>query len=140
MNRHFDVTGGIRGGSWLEAASWIAVIIFCLGWTFWPTSRAVVAAFAMTPISRQPLVTGAESVRLEVQRAIQKHFLNFGVYIPLEDIVFLERLTQTNQSLEGILKKVCGSDPIAIWLPLKFRLPLVGERSMEWCWRPSLAN
>ena len=79
-------------------------------------------------------------MHLEIQREVQKHYLSNGVYIPLEDIFFVEEIKQTNPDLTSAIVKSCGNATMAIWVPLLVRLPYIGERSFEWCWKPSLIN
>jgi hypothetical protein len=125
---------------WLEPTFWILAILACLLWSFWPVLKSAVAAFSLDPVSRSSVNSESQGVHLELQRSIQKHFLNYHVYVPLEDVVFVDQFVRSNPELEPILKKVCGNAPIVIWIPLQFRLPVFGERSAEWCWKPSLKN
>ena len=69
---------------------------------------------------------------LSTQRKIQKHFLSYGVYIPIDDIVVnmgLNKLDNYNQLHES----TCGTAKIYIWLPIKIRFPIIGEKVWEWC-------
>lgn len=125
---------------WLEGALWILALLVMFVWSAWPALKAVTATFSIKPVSKQVVVEGVESARLEIQRNVQKQFLDYGVYIPLEDIMFTGHFVQTNADFEPVVKRICGEAPLVVWVPLQFRLPLVGERSVEWCWKPSLKN
>lgn len=126
--------------SWVEGLSWCLAILSIALWSSWPAVKALSAALELKKISKQSVIQGSDSVKLEIQRNLQKHFLEFGVYVPLEDIMFTERVTEANPELEATVNRVCGNAPLVVWIPLQFRLPLVGERSLEWCWKPSLKS
>jgi hypothetical protein len=140
MNRAAELKSQSLIRPWVEGLSWAVAAGVILTWSAFPAWRAVVATFTLKPVSRESIVQGSENVRLEIQRSLQKHFLDYGIYVPLEDIVFTQYVSQTNADLESIVKKVCGSAPLVMWVPLQFKLPLIGERSVEWCWKPSLKN
>lgn len=122
----------------LETLSWILAAAAAVTWSALPAAKAAVATLALKGVPKDSVLQGTENVRLELQRNLQKHFLDYGVYVPLEDIMFTEHVSQTNADLETVIKKVCGDAPLAIWVPLQFKVPLIGERSVEWCWKPSL--
>lgn len=69
---------------------------------------------------------------LTLQREVQKHFLGYGIYIPIDDII-LKRAKQHNKTYLSLLKKTCGVGSIYVWVPLKFRIPIIGEKVIEWC-------
>lgn len=108
-------------------------------WSFWPSLCTMVAALRLQAVSEKIVTEGSDQGQLELQRDIQKHFLTYGIYIPLEDIFFTRKLTESNKDLEPALRRACGNNKnsdgrFALWLPLIVRIPLVGERSSEWCW------
>ena len=135
----------IRLVSWsftrhLEVGSWVAAILGIVAWSAWPAIKALTATLQLRPVSKHAVVQGTDSARLEVQRIVQKQFLDYGVYVPLEDIMFAEYFAKKNVEFEPVLRRVCGDAPLIVWVPLQFRLPIIGERSLEWCWKPSLKN
>lgn len=74
----------------------------------------------------------SEGSDLNQKRLIQKHFLRYGVYIPIDDVIFANK--GPNESLHvQFLQATCGQASLYIWVPLKFRLPLAGEKVSEWC-------
>lgn len=121
-----------------EAASWIIALLIMVGWSLMPVGQAVLATLSVKPLSKKIVEQGAENMRLEMQRGLQKHYLNYGVYIPLEDIMFTEHVVKSNSDLGPVVRSVCGNAALVVWIPLLIRLPLVGERSIEWCWKPAL--
>jgi len=66
------------------------------------------------------------------QRQIQAHYLSYGVYIPLDDIV-IGAHDPTTQPVAKSLKGVCGPGATAIWVPVAFHFPIFGEKVFEWC-------
>lgn len=77
------------------------------------------------------LVFSYESEK-EIKRAIQKHFLSHNIYIPTEDIVI--RDTDSNDlEILKLIAETCGKADAYIWVPIKYRLPLIGEQTLEWC-------
>ncbi|MBC7661702.1 MAG: hypothetical protein H7249_18560 [Chitinophagaceae bacterium] len=69
---------------------------------------------------------------LTKQRQIQSHYLSYGVYIPLDDIVIGAHVSNT-QALKKSIEGVCGPGSTAIWVPVAFHFPIFGEKVFEWC-------
>ncbi len=75
----------------------------------------------------------------EIGRTVQSHFLRFDIYIPLEDIwLDQEKNEVESQRLSLLMRKVCGHGSLYVWVPVSFRLPFVGTKTVEWCWKPEL--
>ena len=53
----------------------------------------------------------------------------------MEDIV---APTPDQEQLTLLMQKACGKGKLYIWVPLKFRLPMRGEKVVEWCWIPKI--
>lgn len=70
---------------------------------------------------------------LETRRRIQKRFLRQDVYIPLEDITLVTADGVGESDYLFDMRKICGQGRIFVWVPLRFRLPLTGEKVREWC-------
>ena len=116
--------------------SWVCAIVLAFGWSGWPILSVGIATLRLAPISQEAIQSVNEQTRLELQRSIQKHYLQYGVYLPLEDIMFTDRILRTNKELTGAVQRFCQGAPVALWLPIVIRLPFIGERSTEWCWKP----
>ncbi len=100
---------------------WTCLVIL----TIKPSYGAVKAYISLlnTPLWQQ---TQTESLStLDMQRVIQAHFLNNGVYIPIEDISEVS-VEQSASHLNGATKW------FSIWIPFHFNIPLVGEKVYEW--------
>ena len=69
---------------------------------------------------------------LDRQRQIQAHYLSYGVYIPLDDIVIGAQDIRSQPIMTSI-EGVCGHSSTAIWVPVAFHLPILGEKVFEWC-------
>jgi hypothetical protein len=85
-----------------------------------------------------------EPARTEFKRTEQKYFLDYGVYVPLEDIMYVEQLSSSGERYREALLDACEDislkNGMAIWLPLRVKLPLLGERVYEWCWKPPVKS
>lgn len=73
----------------------------------------------------------------ELRRTVQKHFLDAGLYIPLEDILAGIIAPNAQQKTALVMQKACGRGKIHVWIPLKFRLPIIGSKVVDWCWNAS---
>jgi hypothetical protein len=117
----------------------IAALLMMLMWSMQDTIVILWAASRHPKIPKEALVY-VEPARTEFKRQEQKYFLGYGIYVPLEDMMYIEQLSNAKARYAEALAKSCSglrSDSgFAIWLPLKSKWPLMGERVMEWCWRP----
>ena len=119
--------------------TWVLGFFFMLLWStrdslivFWATSRHhQIAKFSVDLVG---------PARVEFKRAEQKYFLRYGIYLPLEDIMYVEQLPGGGARYGDALQRSCSGlqvgSGLAIWLPLRTRWPFLGERVMEWCWKP----
>ena len=123
--------------------SWVLAGLVMLICTAWESIVVGWVAYRHPPIEMSVL-NGSEPARTEFRRREQRYFLDSGVYIPLEDIMFVDQLGRGRQNYAVAIRENCsGLGPergLAIWLPLKIKVPLLGERVKEWCWRPSLKS
>lgn len=123
--------------------SWVIAVLVMASLSAW---EAIVVAWAVYrhPPIHVAVLTSAEPERTEFRRSLQKYFLESGIYIPLEDVMFVDQLANGGKNYSAALKDNCsgltGARGLAVWLPLKIRVPLIGERVKEWCWRPSLQS
>lgn len=123
--------------------SWVVAVLVMASLSAW---EAIVVAWAVYrhPPIHASVLTSAEPGRTEFRRSLQKYFLESGIYIPLEDVMFVDQLANGGKNYSVALKENCsgltGERGLAVWLPLKIRVPLIGERVKEWCWRPSLQS
>ncbi len=109
---------------------------------WWLAPLWAAAFYVSTHQAAKALIAGAfflnqqldmsQTLALEAQRSIQRHFLSFGVYIPLEDIVIRGKNLEV-QTLVPLLEQACGEGQAFVWVPLRFQLPVVGEKVLEWC-------
>jgi hypothetical protein len=120
----------IAGLVMMIASAWDAIIV---GW-----------AVYKHPSVNVSVLSTIEPARTEFRRKEQRYFLDSGIYIPLEDIMFVDQLAKAGKSYTTALKENCSDlndvRGLAIWLPLKIKIPLLGERVQEWCWRPNLQS
>ena len=109
-------------------------VILVLVWSFEPSIRAMLAVMAF-PSSGSEL---AESNVQEAKRTIQNHFRKYDVYIAVTDIVaILDSYSDDNNQVRDWTESVCGSANLYVWVPLRVRLPLIGDKVTEWCWKPN---
>jgi hypothetical protein len=100
------------------------------------THQAAKAAIASALLLNNPelstLLQKPQTMALDGQRFIQRHFLSYGVYIPLEDIV-IRGVTSVEPTIVPLMEQSCGEGQAYVWVPLRFQLPVVGEKVLEWC-------
>ena len=75
---------------------------------------------------------------LSGRRQVQRHFMDYGVHIPLENIVATGDDSATSARLVDLSIEACGSGDLIIWIPLRLKLPLMGDWVTEWCWVPKI--
>lgn len=75
----------------------------------------------------------------QLRRLIQKHYLKFDVYLPLEDIVTLKG-SPIPERYQRFMEKACGNAQVYIIIPLRLDLPVIGEQVYEWCWKPKVLS
>lgn len=106
-------------------------VLACIVWSCFPALKAVVAAGILD--FRKEAVLGDGDSPLEHKRRLQKHFLSHDVYIPLSDITLANGESSLDQQRLFSMRKICGQGKIFVWIPLKFRFPILGEKVVEWC-------
>ena len=125
----------------ISLIAWVCAVFLTL---FWSTSESLKVIWATSRHPRLPKrsIDILEPQITDFKRDEQRYFLEYGVYIPLEDMMFVQQLTEGGERYGNALIKSCsGLRPgsgFAIWLPLKTRWPLLGERVLEWCWKPPM--
>jgi len=107
-------------------------------WSLLPSLRSVMAITKFNQSTIGILDPTTEDSSTSVKRQIQRHFLDYSVYIPLEDIVIIANEKKSDTRLESLMTKACGHGSLFVWIPLKISLPFYGEKVHEWCWKPSL--
>lgn len=113
--------------------------ILAAAWSSLPALRAFVATqdASLPTMSDQDWDDSQQTMAL--RRGLQKHFLSHDVYIPMEDIVVTaptENADGAAEDLGMLMQKACGRGRLYVWIPLKWRIPVIGEKVLEWCWKP----
>jgi hypothetical protein len=115
---------------------WITLIVVPLIgtaiWTILPTLQVIRTVKTLPSIQFSTEDSTNPTAIKQVRRNIQKHFRDSGIYIPTEDIL---TFAPTKRSEALLMQKVCGKGTLFVWVPLKVRLPFVGERIKEWCFK-----
>ncbi len=125
---------------WLKRLFWAALLAApTLGAAAWSSYPALLAGWAV--VSHEPPTMTKDDWLdpahvLELRRQIQKHFLANRVYIPLDDIVAPAPTEAEPGDALLLMQKACGRGRLYVWIPLKFKVPLTGEKVIEWCWKP----
>jgi len=115
-------------------------ILLAVCWSARTAIQAVVAAISVRFQDVAELQQAQSDSPLELRRLLQKRFLKYGVYIPMEDITVVGRDTQDEEKYVFFMRKACGPGNIFIWVPLRFHWPVWGEQVIEWCWKPNIAK
>lgn len=96
-------------------------------------AKAAIASYFFVQDEQLTAVLKApQAVALDGQRFVQRHFLSFGVYIPLEDII-IRGMSAEEPTIVPLTEQSCGEGQTFVWVPLRFQLPVVGEKVFEWC-------
>lgn len=119
------------------------VIILGFLWSFLPSMQALCAYATLAPMTL-PQTGDLHSVDpFTTARKIQLHFLKFRIYIPLEDIMVGPNPAQTHDLGTSNETKSssfgCIHDTNIMWIPLKYKVPILGERVLQWCLNIPLA-
>ena len=110
---------------------------FALYWTTAPAAMAALATFRLTAPTLEDSEWSDVRRVVDLKRQIQKHFLDYSVYLPIEDIIAPSTLGNEQDELAFLMQSACGRARLYIWIPLKFRLPFIGNKVLDWCWKPS---
>jgi hypothetical protein len=98
--------------------------------------KALPAALAGLRFELDHRITGklgsTQETPLESARTIQRFFLKIGIYIPIDDITTQSEQDEGTALLE-LNERACGSGIAYVWIPLRFQLPIFGEKVLEWC-------
>jgi hypothetical protein len=103
-----------------------------------PSVRYIIAVIKFNQLSEGAIDLESVETEVLVKRQIQRHFLDYSVYIPVEDIVIIASDKKEDNRLESLMTKACGHGSLFVWIPLKISLPFFGEKVHEWCWKPSI--
>lgn len=78
------------------------------------------------------ILESKQDTPLESSRAIQRFFLKIGIYIPIDDITTQAEQAE-GQTLLDLNERACGPGHAYVWIPVRFQLPIFGEKVLEWC-------
>jgi len=121
------------------------VVLLCLfllpsvvafSWSSLPAIQTVIAAITLHVESTEGAF--GSDVDLRVRRSVQQHFLGYNTYIPLDDILILSDDSSAPERLPFLVRRACGNGKLFVWVPLTFRIPLLGYRVFEWCMKPKM--
>ncbi len=113
--------------------------ILAAAWSSLPALRALAATRDATLPTMSDQDWDDSQQTMSLRRGLQKHFLSHDVYIPMEDIVVTapsENADGAAEDLGMLMQKACGRGRLYVWIPLKWRIPVLGEKVLEWCWKP----
>ncbi len=119
----------------VKVAITVISILSILTWTSWQSLKSIsaLATLKKPQLNQTNQMTNPDHHK--IRRSIQKHFLGYGVYIPLEDIVLPKESTNSQDKLTFLMRNACGQAKLYVWVPLKIRLPYFGGKTWEWCWK-----
>lgn len=115
----------------------VAPLAAAVTWTIEPSFRTLLATMTYQSEPLTEDVYDNYEQNLNLKRQIQKHFLNFKIYIPLEDIVTIGPNSK-EKMMQEIMARSCGKANIYVWTPLGFRLPFLGQKFIDRCWKPTI--
>lgn len=118
--------------AYLIRTSLLIPIIILLTWSFFPIVKTFFATSSITRLQKNGIIYSPLN---EQKRKLQFHFSRYGIYVPFNDIISKSSLLITEQKIYKDHIKIFGRSNIYIWLPLKIRIPLLGEKVYEWCFK-----
>jgi hypothetical protein len=125
-----------------KAAKYILLLLPSIGaacWTLYPAAMILIGMVSLKLPQYDAAAMELSETTEEIGRTLQTHFLALDIYIPLEDI-WIDNVSKGPESerLSLLMRKTCGRANLYVWIPISFRLPFLGNRTLEWCWRPEL--
>ena len=115
-----------------QSLLWILPIGVGICWSIYPAITGYLAAeeFKKSPVALQIKQNQWGDA---VERKVQKFFLDHNIYIPMEDIIINRENHISEKSPLFQMRKSCGQGKLYVWIPLRVRIPLFGEKVIEWC-------
>jgi hypothetical protein len=115
----------------------IIPILTAVAFSFHDALRVILFVEAMPPLERSLVESKSQESLKETRQKIQSYFLENDLYLPFEDIF---SIYDESMKIEyGVhIQKACGQGKLFVWVPLKIKLPLFGEKVVEWCWKPRI--
>jgi hypothetical protein len=124
----------------------IIVTLIAVLWSAHPAILASIAYLTLPKVSNRlgEDSTTADQEKFLLSRKLQLHFLKYRIYIPLEDISF-SNPSQVNALDKGLSNFPgnsisCDFTKNLIWVPFRFKVPVIGERVLQWCLKIPLEN
>lgn len=108
--------------------------IYTFYYCFSDNINSIYATLSLKPISISKSDLNDDNVYLGIKRQIQKHYLNYNKYVPIENIFF----TNKTSPLYPAIQKNCGDSLLYVYIPLKFRIPIIGFINKNKCFKLDL--
>ena len=81
--------------------------------------KALWASWLLTPVEYNVTSFSDYESSHKFRRQIQKHYMQYGLYIPLEDIIAVNLLDNSQARLNFLMRNACGQAKLYVWVPLK---------------------
>lgn len=117
----------------------ILIAVPLIGAAKWSLDSLIrtVHAMVVCPIGKFVDLKKVESSdQLSLRRGLQRCLSDHDVYIPLEDIRWNDNGLLTSFDSSWTMQIQCDRARLHVWVPLRFKLPVIGEKVIEWCWIP----
>lgn len=117
----------------------ILIAVPLIGAAKWSLDSLIrtVHAMVVCPIGKFVDLKKVESSdQLGLRRGLQRCLSDHDVYIPLEDIRWNDNGLLTSFDSSWTMQIQCDRARLHVWVPLRFKLPVIGEKVIEWCWIP----
>ena len=102
---------------------WLIAVLCMMTASLWGPFEVFWAVLRHPPIAKSSLVL-AEPAKTEFRRTEQQYFLERGIYIPLEDIMFVDQLDAMSVRYAKALEHSCSGlksgNGVAIWFRSSF--------------------
>jgi hypothetical protein len=111
---------------------------FAVIWSAKPTIKSATAMMTLDLKALSGRLAEGDLSPFALRQRVQMHFLDNGIYLPLEDITLSDQAEDQNNRTIFLMRNACGEGKLFIWVPFRIRLPLFGNSVWEYCWTPSL--
>lgn len=113
----------------------VLAALFC---TSWPALRVAYTTLKFRPSPLFKLNSLDDGEQLHLRRNLQRYFSDHDVYLPLEDIHLESETNESYDETSLAMQSPCDRARLHLWVPLRFSFPIIGEKVIEWCWRPQV--
>ena len=124
-----------RASKYIYGVLLVAPIFGAVLWSIEPALRTAAVVYAFDASKNIQIEKLDPWGQLKLRRDIQRYLSDRDTYIPQEDIDWKDEGLLATQDTSRAMQNRCGQARLLVWVPLRFKLPIIGEKVIEWCWK-----